>query len=474
MLYDVYVSKYGAGLFHNADELVTWLKSSNVFFTFKKFSYIFCILKNSYSKSFHTTIEIAKDILRGHHNCYTLSVLLIKLKERNKAFESLTEDDLFILLNNDSNFSLERRSFLLCTLTEEGVQIAINKGWKKSTNRDINKSNSTGQKTSNQLEPKISTSTPQNKNNRHGSELSLKDTDHHFDITIRTRLGELISRGILTEREVLHCKKKKLYSVGQVKKFIEKNRLTLNSSRYTEYTLNILFKIVELLPRQSRSHHQSYVIDAELRTGRNNSDNTQEITPPSRFLTVEQEKFIKEFYAEHNKSPLWFELFQAVQYIQHNSYHLSIEKVLQKIEHQSEKGFGKKTLLDVRQEYQLHKFFYFLDEQPLSSWREEQLAEVVTEYEFFEFVAATLGFDIIALEQDKVMIRTIYTDAIKPLEREIKKCINANAGSNTLILIDELLPTDIDPELEEGLKQFASAWLKRHYQVDVSGDSFWA
>ena len=71
------------------------------------------------------------------------------------------------------------------------------------------------------------------------------------------------------------------------------------------------------------------------------------------------------------------------------------------------------------------------------------------------------------------MINSNLTNGIKPIEKEIKKCINANAGSNTLVLIDELLPIEIELEQEEGLKQFAAAWLKRHYEVEVSGDSFW-
>lgn len=64
---------------------------------------------------------------------------------------------------------------------------------------------------------------------------------------VSTSLSELVGLGILTNKQLEHCYKKGLRTIGDVKKKIEYYHLTPDSTRFTKYTLEMWFDIVGLL-----------------------------------------------------------------------------------------------------------------------------------------------------------------------------------------------------------------------------------
>lgn len=62
-----------------------------------------------------------------------------------------------------------------------------------------------------------------------------------------TSLTSLVGLGIITKKQLKHCHKKGLATIGDVKKKIEYYRLTPDSTRFTKYTLDMWFLIVGLL-----------------------------------------------------------------------------------------------------------------------------------------------------------------------------------------------------------------------------------
>lgn len=68
-----------------------------------------------------------------------------------------------------------------------------------------------------------------------------------FTFKSSTPLLQLVSRKILTPKENKRCRNKGLYTIGDVKRIIETYHLTRESTRFTQYTINLWFKIVGLL-----------------------------------------------------------------------------------------------------------------------------------------------------------------------------------------------------------------------------------
>lgn len=66
-----------------------------------------------------------------------------------------------------------------------------------------------------------------------------------------TSLASLVRLGIITKKQLMHCHKKGLATIGDVKKKIEYYRLTPESTRFTKYTLDMWFLIVGLLNNNS-------------------------------------------------------------------------------------------------------------------------------------------------------------------------------------------------------------------------------
>ena len=66
-----------------------------------------------------------------------------------------------------------------------------------------------------------------------------------------TSLASLVRLGIITKKQLVHCQKKGLATIGDVKKKIEYYRLTPESTRFTKYTLDMWFLIVGLLNNNS-------------------------------------------------------------------------------------------------------------------------------------------------------------------------------------------------------------------------------
>lgn len=62
-----------------------------------------------------------------------------------------------------------------------------------------------------------------------------------------TSLDDLVRFGIITNRQLEHCYKKGLRTIGDIKKKIEYYHLTPDSTRFTKYTLDMWFGIVGLL-----------------------------------------------------------------------------------------------------------------------------------------------------------------------------------------------------------------------------------
>ena len=440
-LFNIYTEKYDNSSIHDSNALMQCLQADD--FILETIEYKYCLLDND---AFHHPggfiITKAAELLRNHCGRYSLNVLLQKMIDNKFVVPTMTEDVLLSFLNRYPYITVEKRSYVLCKLKE---------------NPENGKQFVQPRPT---IEPKTKVDyTPLRKSQKGIAIQPIKAS---------TSLTQLMRSEYLSFIEVEHCVRKKLYTVGDVIKLIDKLQLTTDSTRFTQYTLNILFKIRNLWINSGEP-----VATETVKKERNrNTSSTIVSHNHVRRKTGQDDAFIKEYYAEHKKSPLWYELYQSAKDVKSNTNHISIEKALQIIDsHRT--GSHKRLLTAVRNEYQLHKECYFPDEQPLSSWRNEQLADVLTESEFMHFVAIVFGFEVVPLENDEIMILPKLANRVKPIEREVKKCINANAGSNTLILVDELLPLDIEPEQEEGLKSFAAAWLKRHYEITVSGDSFW-
>jgi RNA polymerase primary sigma factor len=72
---------------------------------------------------------------------------------------------------------------------------------------------------------------------------------HQFQLS--TPLSKLVDLNIITEKQLYQCRKKGLKNIGDVKHIIEKYELTLDSTRFTKYTLDMWFTIISLL---NKSH----------------------------------------------------------------------------------------------------------------------------------------------------------------------------------------------------------------------------
>jgi len=68
-----------------------------------------------------------------------------------------------------------------------------------------------------------------------------------FTFKSSTPLLQLVRKKILTPKENKRCRNKGLYTIGDVKRIIETYHLTRESTRFTQYTINLWFKIVGLL-----------------------------------------------------------------------------------------------------------------------------------------------------------------------------------------------------------------------------------
>ena len=465
-LYENYVRLYSNSYIQNSKDLMLWLKTYDSNFLFEDVVYYYCILDDSdlnFTGGF--IVEKAKKILREHDGHYSLNVLLQKMKDKKYVVPSLTEEILLSFLKKYPYITLEKRSYVLCRLKGENLEQPQNTIKKRTKSSTYDESSQTLH-----------------------SNINIKETCLH--IVASTPLSKLYKKGLLSKKELEHCWRKDLKTVGDVIIIIERYQLTRESTRFTQYTLDIWFKIFDLW-KSSKVHS---VISSEnnihshrcVKTGKQKSDvvssrKTVMSQSPDNYptrnqaviLTEKSKSFIKEYLAEHNKRPFWYELYHAAKDVQSKSYLTTLDKAIQKIAHQDYDDNVKQLLISVRHEYPLHKDFYFSDEQPLCSWRSEQLAEDFSESEFLHFVASVHGYMIVVLENDEMMIKSSLAGDVKPIEKEIKRCVNQNSGSNSLFLIDELLPIDTGPEKETGLKQFASAWLTRHYKIEVSGDSFW-
>lgn len=72
---------------------------------------------------------------------------------------------------------------------------------------------------------------------------------NHFssEFSSYTSLQQLVKKGLLTKKECKHCNHKGLHTIGDVQRMIQKYHLTRNSTRFTQYTLDIWFKIIDVL-----------------------------------------------------------------------------------------------------------------------------------------------------------------------------------------------------------------------------------
>ena len=69
----------------------------------------------------------------------------------------------------------------------------------------------------------------------------------HKQFQLSTPLSKLVELNIITEKQLHHCHKKGLRYIGDVKHIIEKYELTPESTRFTKYTLDMWFNIINLI-----------------------------------------------------------------------------------------------------------------------------------------------------------------------------------------------------------------------------------
>lgn len=76
-----------------------------------------------------------------------------------------------------------------------------------------------------------------------------------------TRLEYLVDLKIITRKECKHCHHKGLSTIGDVKAIIKRYHLTRQSNRFTQYTLDIWFKISDLLKDETRGEPAKEIIE---------------------------------------------------------------------------------------------------------------------------------------------------------------------------------------------------------------------
>ena len=76
---------------------------------------------------------------------------------------------------------------------------------------------------------------------------SRNEIESHPKFLTTTSLNDLVRLGIITNKQLKHCYKKGLRTIGDVKNKIEYYHLTPDSTRFTKYTLDMWFGIVGLL-----------------------------------------------------------------------------------------------------------------------------------------------------------------------------------------------------------------------------------
>ena len=74
-----------------------------------------------------------------------------------------------------------------------------------------------------------------------------RELEEKHEITLSTPLYQLAKQKILTTKQVKQCRRKGLDTINDVYLMIQKHHLTPESTRFTEYTINMSFKIVNLV-----------------------------------------------------------------------------------------------------------------------------------------------------------------------------------------------------------------------------------
>lgn len=80
----------------------------------------------------------------------------------------------------------------------------------------------------------------------------MREQSHSYSSS--TSLNELVGLRIITWKQLKHCHKRNLRTIGDVQNIIEQYHLTPDSTRFTQYTLDIWFSIVGLLKPKEEVH----------------------------------------------------------------------------------------------------------------------------------------------------------------------------------------------------------------------------
>lgn len=87
--------------------------------------------------------------------------------------------------------------------------------------------------------------------NKHNHLVVQEASVNNKSFSSSTSLNELVNFRIITRKQLKHCHKRNLKTIGDVEQIIEKYHLTPDSTRFTKYTLDIWFSIVNLLSLQN-------------------------------------------------------------------------------------------------------------------------------------------------------------------------------------------------------------------------------
>lgn len=85
--------------------------------------------------------------------------------------------------------------------------------------------------------------------------VSAQPAKSENSFTVSTRLQQLVDLKLITRKECKHCHHKGLNSIGDVQEMIQRHHLTRESTRFTKYTLDIWFKIIDLLENVKEPRH---------------------------------------------------------------------------------------------------------------------------------------------------------------------------------------------------------------------------
>ena len=167
-----------------------------------------------------------------------------------------------------NNVVLKLEDGNICKYTIDGTPIPMSRRTKKKTSPEREQFLKEMVMTK-QEPPKLETSPQTSEKTRKTTILQSKRSvidSNTFDL--KTPLYKLVQLNIMTKKECKHCHKKRLMTIGDVNEIIRHYKLTPDSTRFTQYTLDIWFRIIRLLeksPIKENIPSKTFILENKLK-----------------------------------------------------------------------------------------------------------------------------------------------------------------------------------------------------------------